>query len=394
MDSRRQLAAQPLTKLKPAEYPNARPSYVLLALFQSAPPFGSLFAVSASSASLRLNPPPAKPNDICFDHFDSNPFRSPVCLHCAPAPAGSHSLQSGLRFPVSPHPLTPSHASLIHRFASSASLRLTSVTQSPTNRFDRFDSDPVLRKRFPSFRSPVSGFPFRMIQPAPSLHPPPLPKTRTFCFDHFDPLGFAPPPTLSDPQLPSLSGEAPFDRLRALSKRSTSKRLVAVLAPGELTSDFRAFALIRFVSFGSSKSRSPRRTPFLPLTLSSRACARLRDHPLFQSAPPFGNLFAVPASSASLRLNSPPAKPNDIRFDRFDLLNALRGGADHEMSRNAPRGGAHPRPANAPRDSACPSAERIPHRSRSFNRYWHSGRSRNADRMEAGASTRSLKSRP
>ena len=51
-------------------------------------------------------------------------------------------------------------------------------------------------------------------------------------------------------------------------------------------------------------------------------------------------------------------------------------------SRNAPRGSAHTRGANAPRASASPSAERIPHRSRSFNRLWHSGRSRNAHRIE------------
>jgi hypothetical protein len=51
-------------------------------------------------------------------------------------------------------------------------------------------------------------------------------------------------------------------------------------------------------------------------------------------------------------------------------------------SRNALRESAHHRCANAPRDSACPSAERIPHRSRSFNRQWHGGRSRNAPAVE------------
>jgi len=67
--------------------------------------------------------------------------------------------------------------------------------------------------------------------------------------------------------------------------------------------------------------------------------------------------------------------------------NAPRGSATSTRSRSAyrieagastaPRESAHPRPANAPRESACPSAEPLPHRSRSFNRYWHSGRSRN-----------------
>jgi hypothetical protein len=75
------------------------------------------------------------------------------------------------------------------------------------------------------------------------------------------------------------------------------------------------------------------------------------------------------------RLQLPPApcerqapKRGEISedcFDRFDSLNATRGGADSEMSRNAPRGSAHPN-----------SAERHLHRSRSFN----------AHRIEAGAS--------
>jgi hypothetical protein len=105
-------------------------------------------------------------------------------------------------------------------------------------------------------------------------------------------------------------------------------------------------------------------------------------------------------------------------FARITRIHSMHNAAALPvLSRNAQRESSHYRGANAPRDSACPSAERIPHRSRSLNeprgsvtsgmsrnalresahprpaeRYWHSGRSRNGYRMEAGASIRSLKS--
>jgi len=64
----------------------------------------------------------------------------------------------------------------------------------------------------------IRSLKFGTIQPALSLHPPPLPKTRGFCFDHFDSLGLAtiqPAASLHPPPSPKTCGFW-FDRFDSL----------------------------------------------------------------------------------------------------------------------------------------------------------------------------------
>jgi hypothetical protein len=125
----------------------------------------------------------------------------------------------------------------------------------------------------------------------------------------------------------------------------------------------------------------------------------------------YGRIGLISFDSVGFNAKSSTVKSNEITLITwigFDPVNAQRGSAPWIVAECTARK-RRPRGANARRASAWQGAERIPHRSRSFNRLRHGGKapqrslhgmhhaaalpglSRSAISMEAGASIRSLK---